>query len=128
MCRQFKIILIWKGVVYYRKGLSLVRGKSRRHKQLEILSYRYDLVKEELAELENLKRGYDGELEFDRILSDEFNEVDFIHIKNYCFKSSRENFSSTKSEHSIDREIQIDNIIIAGERAITFETPIVKLS
>lgn len=108
-------------VVYCRKGLSLVRRKSRRHKQLEILSYRYDLVEDEHAELANLNRGYEGELEFDRVLADEFNDLNFIHIKDYCFKVGRNNFSSTKAENSIDREVQIDNIIIAGDRVITFE-------
>lgn len=98
-----------------------MRDKSRRHKQLEILSYRYDLPEAESVELESLKRGHEGELEFDRLLDDEFNDVDFIHIKDYCFKVGRVNFSSTKSDNSIDREIQIDNIIIAGDRIITFE-------
>lgn len=98
-----------------------MRYKSRRQKQLEILSYRYDLVEEELGELANLKGGYEGEVEFDRILEEEFNDVDFIHIKDYCFKIGRNNLSSTKSENSIDKEVQIDNIIIAGERIITFE-------
>lgn len=98
-----------------------MRNKSRRHKQLEILSYRYDLPEADLIELENLKRGYEGELEFDGVLEDEFSQLNFVHVKDYCFKVGRKNFSSTKSEDSIDREIQIDNIIIAGDRMITFE-------
>ncbi|WP_052254758.1 nuclease-related domain-containing protein [Salinicoccus sp. YB14-2] len=98
-----------------------MRKKSRRHKQLKILTYRYDLPKTDRVELENLKRGYDGELEFDRVLTDEFGDVDFIHIKDYCFKVEGEHLESTKSESSIDREIQIDNIIIAGDRVLTFE-------
>lgn len=88
---------------------------------MEVLSYRYDLVEEELVELENLKRGHEGEIEFDKILADEFNDVDFVHIKDYCFKTGKKSISTTKSEASIDREVQIDNIIIAGDRVITFE-------
>lgn len=98
-----------------------MRKKSRRHKQLEILTYRYDLSEEDLIELENLRKGYEGELTFDKVLEDEFGDVDFIHIKDYCFKIQRGSSVSTKSESSIDREIQLDNIIIAGDRMITFE-------
>ena len=98
-----------------------MREKSRRHEQLEILTYRYDLPSADLVELENLRRGYEGELAFDKILEDEFGDVGFIHIKDYCFKVGKVISDSTKSESSIDREIQIDNIVIAGDRIITFE-------
>ncbi len=83
--------------------------------------YRYALQEADLIELENLRRGYEGELAFDKVLEDEFGDVDFIHIKDYCFKVGRGTSGSTKSESSIDREIQIDNLIVAGDRMITFE-------
>ena len=97
-----------------------MRNKSRRHRQLEILSYRCDLSEADLNELKVLAGGYAGEVEFDHILEEEFGDVEFIHMKDFCFKVGR-NGSQTKAESSIDQEIQIDNIIIAGDRMITFE-------
>ncbi|CAM4337675.1 nuclease-related domain-containing protein [Lacicoccus alkaliphilus] len=97
-----------------------MRNKSRRHKQLEILSYRYNLSEEDLTELKRLASGYAGEVEFDHILEEEFRDVAFIHLKDFCFKIGR-NGSLTKAESSVDQEIQIDNIIIAGDRMLTFE-------
>lgn len=97
-----------------------MRNKNRRHRQLEILSYRYDLSEADLNELKVLAGGYAGEIEFDRILEEDFGDVEFIHLKDFCFKVGRSG-SQTKAESSVDQEIQIDNIIIAGDRMFTFE-------
>jgi len=97
-----------------------LRNKNRRHRQLEILSYRYDLSEADLNELKVLAGGYAGEIEFDRILEEDFGDVEFIHLKDFCFKVGRSG-SQTKAESSVDQEIQIDNIIIAGDRMFTFE-------
>lgn len=97
-----------------------MRNKSRRHRQLEILSYRCDLPEADLNELKVLAGGYAGEVEFDCILEEEFGDVEFIHMKDFCFKVGRSG-SLTKAESSVDKEIQIDNIIIAGDRMLTFE-------
>lgn len=73
-----------------------------------------------MTELKGLAGGHAGEVEFDHILEEGFSDMDFIHMKDFCFKTGR-NGSLTKVQSSVDQEIQIDNIIIAADRMITFE-------
>lgn len=74
--------------------------------QLEVLGYRAGLIEEQKETLSRLRNGYKGELLFDEILA---SNQEIIHVKDLLF------------EYDGSSEIQVDNIIIAGDICYIFE-------
>ena len=88
-------------------------------KQLQILSRRTLLGETEERERVKLTRGYKGELEFDKLLDEAVRDLDVYHLKDYRFKidAGSENLKVASGLS----EVQIDNVLIAGDRIYTFE-------
>ena len=94
-----------------------MRSKSLRHAQLEILSRRTVLGARDKKDLVKYQLGYDGELQFDGIV--EGLRAPVVHLKDYRFRldAAAEDRKTTAGPS----EVQIDNIIIAGDQLYTFE-------
>lgn len=88
-------------------------------KQLQILSRRTILGETEEKEREKLQRGYAGELEFDKLLGEFVHGLDVYHLKDYRFKI--DNNEATMKVASGLSEVQIDNVLVAGDCIYTFE-------
>lgn len=88
-------------------------------KQLQILEQRSTLGETEEKEKEKLSRGYAGELEFDKILDAYVSGLDVYHLKDFRFKND-DSRDLTKVV-SGSSEVQIDNVLAAGDRIYTFE-------
>ena len=78
----------------------MTRKKSFRHTQLNVLSYRTQLLNDDKETLKRLESGFRGEVLFDDMLSD---YPDIIHVKDVLFA------------YDNNREIQVDNIIVAHD-------------
>lgn len=88
-------------------------------KQLQILKRRTILGETEEKEREKLHRGYIGELDFDILLGELVQELDVYHLKDYRFKI--DSGATTMKVASGLSEVQIDNVLVAGDRIYTFE-------
>ena len=88
-------------------------------KQLQILSRRTILGETEEKERGKLTRGYRGELEFDKLLDEAVRDLDVYHLKDYRFKIDAGS-ESLKVASGLS-EIQIDNVLVSGDRIYTFE-------
>lgn len=88
-------------------------------KQLQILKRRTILGETEEKEREKLHLGYAGELEFDKLLGEYLRELDVYHLKDFRFKLDS-HASPMKVAGGLS-EVQIDNVLIAGDRIYTFE-------
>lgn len=88
-------------------------------KQLQILSRRTILGETEEKERDKLHRGYAGELGFDKLLEELVQELDVYHLKDYRFKIDPG--ATTMKVASGLSEVQIDNVLVAGDRIYTFE-------
>lgn len=77
--------------------------------QLHILKRRSILSESESKEYNKLQSGYLGELEFDKILDEYLKDLEVYHLKDYRFKVNT------------SEEVQIDNLLISGDRICTFE-------
>lgn len=88
-------------------------------KQLQILKRRTILGKNDEKEREKLQRGYAGELEFDKLLDEALRDMDVYHLKDFRFKI--DSSATTMKVASGFSEVQIDNVLIAGDRIYTFE-------
>ncbi|MFD2830218.1 nuclease-related domain-containing protein [Corticicoccus populi] len=94
-----------------------MRIKSLKLQQLEILNVRTKLGDEENRELKYLSAGFQGEIDFDNILESFIHDKNCIHIKDYRF-NTRLNLHSFREGGS---EVQIDSLLISGNRIYTFE-------
>lgn len=88
-------------------------------KQLQILKRRTILGKNDEKEREKLQRGYAGELKFDKLLDEALRDMDVYHLKDFRFKI--DSSATTMKVASGFSEVQIDNVLIAGDRIYTFE-------
>ncbi|CDZ99094.1 Nuclease-related domain protein [Jeotgalicoccus saudimassiliensis] len=88
-------------------------------KQLKILSRRTLLGETEEKEKEKLARGFEGELLFDRLLDESVRALDVFHLKDYRFKIDA-GTEYLKVAGGLG-EVQIDNVLVAGDRLYTFE-------
>lgn len=88
-------------------------------KQLQILSRRTLPGETEEKEREKLTRGYQGELEFDKLLDEAVRDMDVYHLKDFRFKIDAG--AETMKVASGFSEVQIDNLLVAGDRIYTFE-------
>lgn len=92
-----------------------MREKTRKYEQLQILKARHRLSNEGEKDLLKYERGYLGEVVFDESIGDYVKRMEFIHIKDYTFKYEKRNDGRDGGE------IQLDNLIIAGDALLTFE-------
>lgn len=88
-------------------------------KQLQILKRRTILGETEEKERVKLQRGYAGELEFDKLLGEFVRELDVYHLKDFRFKLDSGG-GPMKVAGGLS-EVQIDNVLVAGDRVYTFE-------
>lgn len=88
-------------------------------KQLTIMSKRMTLNSDEQKEKEKLSVGFSGELEFDKHLESFIQNLDVYHLKDYRFKIN-EVKGDLKVANGLS-EVQIDNLLIAGDQLFTFE-------
>lgn len=88
-------------------------------KQLQILKRRTILAETEEKEREKLHRGYAGELKFDKLLGAVVRELDVYHLKDFRFKI--DSGATAMKVASGLSEVQIDNVLVAGDRIYTFE-------
>ncbi len=98
----------------------ILRYKPLKLKQLEILKCRAAVAEDEVNELGHLKLGWEGEGELDRLIDERIEGRDCVHLKDYRFSVSEAGGDSRKISMS-SSEVQIDNILIAGDRVFTFE-------
>lgn len=98
----------------------ILRYKPLKLEQLEILKCRAVVAADEVNELGNLKLGWEGEGELDRMIDERMAGRNCIHLKDYRFSVSQTGDDSRKVSRSTS-EVQIDNIFIAGDRVFTFE-------
>lgn len=88
-------------------------------KQLTIMNKRMILNSVEEKEKEKLLLGFLGELKFDKILESFINDLDVYHLKDYRFK-----INEVKDDLKVangNSEVQIDNLLVAGDQLFTFE-------
>lgn len=97
----------------------LMRKLPLKLKQLQILSRRTLLGETEEKERNKLNRGWLGELEFDKLLDTAVRDMNIYHLKDYRFKID-EGPEVLKVASGMS-EVQIDNVLIAGDRVYTFE-------
>lgn len=76
--------------------------------QMQVLRRRFELSENEEKEFENLQAGFLGELSFDKLLDAHLSGLNVYHVKDYRFKVD-------------GSEVQIDNLLISGDQAYTFE-------
>lgn len=88
-------------------------------KQLQILTRRTILGEPEEKERIKLQRGYSGELDFDKLLGAVLRGLDTYHLKDFRFKI--DSGATTMKVASGLSEVQIDNVLVAGDRVYTFE-------
>lgn len=88
-------------------------------KQLQILTRRTLLDESEEKEKEKLTRGWQGELGFDKLIDTAVRGKEIYHLKDYRFKI--DSGTETLKVASGMSEVQIDNVLIAGDRVYTFE-------
>lgn len=98
----------------------ILRYKPLKLEQLEILKCRAEVVGDEMNELGNLKLGWEGEGELDRLIDLKIDGRHSIHLKDYRFSVNEDVVDSLKVSRS-SSEVQIDNILITGDRVFTFE-------
>lgn len=98
----------------------ILRYKPLKLEQLEILKCRTAVADDEVNELGNLKLGWEGEGELDRMIDEKVADRGCIHLKDYRFSVSEGSVEGRKVSRN-SSEIQIDNILIAGDRVFTFE-------
>ena len=98
----------------------ILRYKPLKLEQLEILKCRAVVADDEVNELGNLKLGWEGEGELDRMIDERVAGRDCVHLKDYRFSVNQAGDDSRKVTQS-SSEIQIDNILITGDRVFTFE-------
>ncbi|MCD2136541.1 nuclease-related domain-containing protein [Salinicoccus halitifaciens] len=94
-----------------------MREKSLKHAQLEILNRRTVLSARDRKDLLKYRLGYTGELQFDGIVEDL--GVPVVHLKDYRFRLDAA--ADDRKTAAGPSEVQIDNIIIAGDQIYTFE-------
>ncbi|SOC37905.1 nuclease-related domain-containing protein [Salinicoccus kekensis] len=94
-----------------------MRKKSLKHVQLEILNRRTVLSARDRKDLLRYQLGYTGELQFDGIV--EALGVPIVHLKDYRFRLDAA--ADDRKTAAGPSEVQIDNIIIAGDQLYTFE-------
>ncbi|CAM4254671.1 Nuclease-related domain-containing protein [Lacicoccus alkaliphilus] len=75
--------------------------------QLQILKCRTVGDGADVNELANLKLGWEGEIQMDMMIDCAIRGRNCIHMKDYRF--------------AVNGEVQIDNVLIAGDRIFTFE-------
>ena len=97
----------------------LLRHKPMKLEQLEIMKCRAGVGSVELNELDNLKLGWEGEGEMDAMIEFVIRNRNCIHLKDYRF-SVNQAAGDGKIVRS-SSEVQIDNVLIAGDRIFTFE-------
>lgn len=97
----------------------LLRHKPMKLEQLEIMKCRAGVGGAELNELDNLKLGWEGEGEMDAMIEFVIRGRNCIHLKDYRF-SVNQAAGDGKIVRS-SSEVQIDNVLIAGDRIFTFE-------
>lgn len=88
-------------------------------KQLTLMNKRMTLNSSEKKEREKLQVGFSGELEFDKTLEDFIGDLDVYHLKDYQFK-----INEVKGDLKVangNSEVQIDNLLVAGDQIFTFE-------
>jgi hypothetical protein len=84
-----------------------VREKPLKLEQLQILKCRTVVGGADVNELVNLNLGWEGECELDVMIDWAIRGRNCIHMKDYRF--------------AVNGEVQIDNVLIAGDRIFTFE-------
>lgn len=94
-----------------------MREKSIRHAQLEILNRRTVLSDRDRKDLLKYRLGHAGELQFDAIV--EVMGMPVMHLKDYRFPLDAA--ADDRKTAGAPAEVQIDNIIIAGDQLYTFE-------
>lgn len=87
--------------------------------QLQILKCRTVVGGADVNELVNLKLGWEGECELDVMIDARIRGREFVHIKDYRFKVDEG--TGIRKVTGPAGEVQIDNILIAGDRIFTFE-------
>ena len=100
--------------------VAILRYKPLKLEQLEILKCRTGVVGDEMNELGNLQLGWEGEGELDLMIDERIGGRNCIHLKDYRFSLNQAGSDSLKVSRS-SSEVQIDNILIAGDRIFTFE-------
>lgn len=104
-----------------KTGGLLMREKTKRHQQLEILNCRYSLSVYEKEELQKLEAGFKGELLFDGIIEDFISGTNIIHMKDYNFyPEDIDARLMTRSKDDV-AHVQLDNLVIAKDFLYTFE-------
>lgn len=98
----------------------ILRHKPLKLEQLEILKCRAFVADDEQTELGNLKLGWEGEGELDRMIDRKIEGRDCIHLKDYRFSMNHAGDDIHKVSRS-SSEVQIDNVLITGDRIFTFE-------
>src|SRR5699024_11994623 len=88
-------------------------------KQLQILTRRTLLDETEEKEKEKLTRGWQGELGFDKLIDTAVRGKEIYHLRDYRFKI--DSGTETLKVASGMSEVQIDNVLIAGDHVYTFE-------
>lgn len=73
----------------------------------------------EKKNLGKLRAGFSGELKFDKILESFIRDLDVYHLKDYRFKIN-EVRGALKVANG-NSEVQIDNLLVAGDQIFTFE-------
>lgn len=96
-----------------------MRKQPLKLKQLTIMNKRMTLNSVEEKEREKLAVGFSGELKFDKILESFLCDLDVYHLKDYRFK-----INEVKGDLKVANgysEVQIDNLLVAGDQVFTFE-------
>lgn len=88
----------------------MIRTRSKRHTQLLILRHRVGLEEQEERQLNKLELGFSGEVMFDTLLEPYMLKKNILHIPNFTFHVGEEK-----------KEVQIDNIVVAGDCMFIFE-------
>ena len=88
----------------------MIRSRCRHHLQLLILRKRFRLEGDELKQLEKYELGFSGEVIFDTLLEPFVLKQNIQHIPNFTFHLGSEK-----------KEVQIDNIVVAGDCLFIFE-------
>lgn len=98
-----------------------MRKRPLKLEQLGILNVRSELCHMEQNEFNHLNTGYEGELEFDKVLTDFIQNTNNIHIKDYRFKVKPDDGRHHRRIDHKGSEVQIDSLLISKNRIYTFE-------
>lgn len=98
-----------------------MRKRPLKLEQLGILNVRSELCHMEQNEFNHLNTGYEGELEFDKVLTDFIQNTNNIHIKDYRFKVKPDDGGHHRRIDHKGSEVQIDSLLISKNRIYTFE-------